>query len=376
MNQPHPDTARHDSGRPLRVGLIFGGTSSEHGVSCLGAAAVAQAIDSTKYELVGVGITRRGRWQRVGSDDLRGLQIRDSVLPELPEGRGPEVVLRGTGQGPVLWTEAGEEPLDVAFLMLHGPGGEDGAIQGFCESIGLRYTGSGVAASAVGMDKHLMKLLFDSAGIPIGPYVAITPDRWGADPEECLRQVSGLEFPVFVKPARAGSSQGITRVSEPAGLRAAIEVAREHDPKVVVEQGFVGAREIECGVFDSDTGPQVSVLGEVVMHGKDGFYDYESKYTPGDEVSIVVPTRVDAGVEERIRGLAAEVFAVLGCEGHARVDCFLTADDQVMINEINTLPGFTATSMFPQVWQASGIDFTAQITRLLECAMSRSVGLR
>ncbi|MGY4720883.1 D-alanine--D-alanine ligase family protein [Naumannella huperziae] len=370
-NQQRPD-------RPIRVGLIFGGASSEHGVSCLGAAGVVRAIDTDRYQVTGIGVATDGRWTRVAPADIERLRIVDGRLPEL-DGTGPEVALVPTANGPVLaMTDgSGSEPLDVAMIIMHGPGGEDGTVQGVCETAGLRYTGSGVAASAVCMDKHLMKLMLKAAGVPVGPFVVITPEEWTTDRAAALDAVGALTLPVFVKPARAGSSRGISRVATAGELPAAIEEARRHDPKVIIEEGFVDARELECGVLQGPDGPpRVSVVGEVIMHGKDGFYDYESKYTPGDEVSIQVPAEVPDDVTERLQQQALRVFELLGCEGLARVDSFLTREGRVMINEINTLPGFTPTSMFPKVFEAGDIDFAEQIDTLVSQALGRPAGLR
>ena len=268
--------------------------------------------------------------------------------------------------------------VDVVFPLLHGPFGEDGTIQGMFEMADIRYVGSGVFASAAGMDKHYMKVLFAGAGLPVGPYVVITDAQWRRDKAAALEAVAALKYPVFVKPARAGSSMGITKVSAPENLGAAVEVARQHDPKVLVEQGISG-REIECAVLQGrgTDAPRTSQVGEITVTPEGGheFYDFEAKYLD-DGAVLSCPADVPDEVATEVRRLAAAAFEALGCEGLARVDCFYTDSGDVIINEINTMPGFTPHSMYPQMWQASGLSYRELIDELIQLALERPVGLR
>ena len=391
--EPVP-AARPEAARRVRVALVFGGVSSEHGVSCLTAAGVSSALDPERYEVLGVGITRTGRWVLVDDDTLRSLRVVDGRLPELSED-APDAVLMTHGPGSRLAVRddvsyGGVDrhsalswlgPVDVAFSLLHGPFGEDGTIQGLFEMMGTRYIGAGVLSSAVGMDKHYMKLVLSASGLPVGPFVTVTPGDWTRDRAACLDAVATLRHPLFVKPARGGSSLGISKVEAADGddgLVAAIDLAQGYDPKVVVEEGFVGARELECGVL-SDLGggrPQASEVAEIRVHSPSGFYDFEAKYLPEEQVDLDVPARVDREVADEVRELAVRTFEAIGCEGLARVDVFLTHDGRVLVNEINTMPGFTAHSMFPRMWAASGLDYPALVDRLITLALQRPVGLR
>lgn len=366
----------------VRVALIVGGSSSEHGVSCLTAANVVRAIDADRYEVVGVGITKSGRWIQLESASIAALRVEDGRLPQLSE-EHPNAVWLSAGEAVQIADRDGDtlvnvHDVDVAFALLHGPYGEDGTIQGLFEMLGLRYVGAGVAASAVGMDKQITKQVLAAAGLPIGPFVAITPQEWRDDPAASLDAVASLSFPVFVKPARGGSSIGISRVDSMADLGAAIALAQEHDPKVIVEAGFINAREIECGVLGGSDGgaPEASLVAEVVMHADDGFYDFESKYLPDEQVSLMVPAELDADLAARVRQLAISAFTATGCEGMARVDTFITHEGLVVINEINTMPGFTEHSMFPLMWNASAVAYPELVSRLLDLALRRPLGLR
>jgi D-alanine-D-alanine ligase len=364
------------------VAIVFGGDSSEHQISCLTAASVARAIDPQQFRVVGIGITRTGRWVHVPVEEIRDLKVVDKVLPELSENR-PEAILHRGAEGAELVLRDGDRlidprPVDVALALLHGPFGEDGTIQGLFEMAGVRYVGSGVAASAIGMDKHLMKLVFEAQGLPIGPYVAISPREWAADPAATLDAVASLHFPVYVKPARGGSSMGITRVERLEDVEAAIETAREFDPKVLVEQGFIDCREIECGVLGALDGglAEASVPAEIRMHTEDGFYDFEAKYLPDEQVSLDVPADILPEIADRVRELAVRAFHALDGEGLARVDFFVSRTGDVSINEINTMPGFTALSMFPRMWEHSGLAYPELIARLIHLALNRPLGLR
>ncbi|MBA8795445.1 D-alanine-D-alanine ligase [Friedmanniella endophytica] len=376
-----PSTAPQPPAR-VRVAVVFGGQSSEHSVSCLTAGGVLAALDPERYEVTGIGITRSGRLVVAGPEVLERLHVTDGRLPELTEDAAEAVLVRGETGSELARREQGSLAalgrIDVAFSLLHGPFGEDGTIQGMFELMGVRYVGAGVLASAVGMDKHAMKLVLAASGLPIGPYAVITPRQWEHDRGAALESVATLTYPLFVKPARGGSSLGIRRVDDPADLEAAVEFARGYDPKVVVEQGFVNARELECGVLQSldDGSPEVSAVAEIRMHTASGFYDFEAKYLPEEQVDLDVPAELDPAVAAEMQQLAARTFEAIGCEGLARVDFFLTEDRRLVVNEINTMPGFTEHSMFPRVWAASGLDYPSLVDRLLQLALQRPTGLR
>jgi len=377
-----PGSAGGPGGRRPRLAVVFGGTSSEHGVSCLTAAGVLGAVDRDAYDVIGIGITPSGRWIVVDPAAIAALGVQDGQLPALTEQAADAVLVRESSGGELAVREGGGlaqlGPVDVAFSLLHGPFGEDGTIQGLFEMMGTRYVGAGVLASAVGMDKHYMKLVLAASGLPVGPFVAVTPGEWARDRDACLAAAAALTFPLFVKPARGGSSLGIRKVDDPAELAAAIEFAQTYDPKVVVEQGFVGARELECGVLTDLGGgpPQASEVAEIVVHGEGAFYDFDAKYLPEEQVRLDVPADVKPALADEVRRLAVATFQALGCEGLARVDVFVTPDSEVVVNEINTMPGFTPHSMFPRMWAASDLDYPALVDRLIQLALRRPVGLR
>lgn len=362
-----------------RVAVVFGGMSPEHSISCLTAANVVAATDTERFEVVGIGITRHGAWTRWQAEEILALPA-TARLPVVDDSR-PGVALRGGPHGcQMVGLDADARPLDldVAFPLLHGPYGEDGTIQGLFEMNRLRYVGCGVAASAQCMDKHLTKVLAQAAGIPVGPWVVVEDHEWTEDRDACLARLCELTFPLFVKPARGGSSLGISRVERPQDLPGAVEEARRHDPKVVVEQRVVG-REIECSVLGGRHGsaPRASLPGEIIVHDPDGFYDFDAKYLTGSELaSVAVPADLDAGTVEKVQQVALDTFRALGCEGLARIDTFVTPEGRVLLNEPNTMPGFTRTSGFPLMWQASGTTYPQIITELLDLALERPLGLR
>ena len=365
-----------------RLLLVFGGDSSEHEISCLTAKGVLAAVDAERFDVTCVGIARGGRWVRVDRAVVESYAIRDGRLPSVENDLQEAVLVRHRG-GVAVAGRDGDlledvTPVDVAFALLHGPFGEDGTIQGLFEMYGLRYVGAGVLSSAVCQDKVAMKQQLAACGLPVGPYVTVTDHAWRTDPERCLDDVDRLTFPVFVKPARGGSSIGITRVTGRDGMAAAIDAARLHDPKVIVEQGFVGMREIECAVLGDSGGaaPHTSLPGEILVHTDDKFYDFTLKYLPGQPVEVVAPADLALAVSERVRDVAAAAFTGLGVEGLARVDTFVLADGEVVVNEVNTMPGFTPTSGYPLMWAATGLDYAALVTRLVELALARPVGLR
>ena len=372
-----------ESTRP-RVAIVFGGRSTEHAISCVTAGSVLAAIDHEAYDVVPVGIAPDGRW--VLESDTGRLRIgAGGELPAVDPDR-PEVQLtQGTsGSSELVVSEASEVPrqlgdVDVVFPLLHGPWGEDGTIQGLLEMAGVRYVGAGVLASAVGMDKHYMKVVLRSAGLPVLPHVLITSRGWEDDPEACRESVRALGFPVFVKPCRGGSSIGISKVHDESELDAAIDEARRHDPRVLVESyAGAGAREIECGVIEGLDGKpaEASVVAELRVTGDHEFYDFAAKYLPEEATQIQVPADVEDELSDEIRGLALRTFMALGCEGLARVDFFVQQEGRVVVNEINTMPGFTPTSMFPRMWAASGLDYPELIDRLIRLALARDTDLR
>lgn len=363
-----------------RVAIVFGGRSSEHAVSCATAASVLRAIDRDKFDVVPIGIARDGRWLLM-PDDPEPLQLTAQRTPEVAG--GTDLILGPGASCELLVREPGDLPreltgVDVVFPLLHGPFGEDGTLQGLLELAGMRYVGSGVSASAVMMDKHLMKVVFVSAGLPVGRYVVITDKEWRRDKSAALDAVYGLGWPVFVKPARAGSSVGISRVDSAEGLEAAIELARKEDPKVVVEAGIEG-REVECGVLEghgSDR-PRASQIGEIVVDpdSKHNFYDFEAKYL-NDAATLSCPADLPPEATRQLRELSVKAFETAGCEGLARVDWFYQRDGRLVLNEINTMPGFTPTSMFPRVWAQAGVGYSELITELITLALERPTGLR
>jgi len=375
-------SVRRVNGSRHRVAVVFGGTSSEHGVSCLTAAGVLSALDGDRFDVVGIGITRTGRWILVDPETISRLAVTDGRLPELSENAAEALLMRVSSGSELAVREQSalsqRGPVDVALALLHGPFGEDGTIQGLFEMMGTRYVGAGVLASAVGMDKHYMKLVLAASGLPVGPFVPVTSSEWQRDKAACLEAIATLHYPLFVKPARGGSSLGISKVNDAACLEEAIQVAQAYDPKIIVEQGFVGARELECGVLDDlDGGPPLaSVVAEIRVHSNSGFYDFEAKYLPEEQVDLDVPAQVQPELADQVRQLAIKTFQAIGCEGLARVDVFITHDGQVVVNEINTMPGFTQHSMFPRMWAASGVTYSELVERLIILALRRPMGLR
>src|SRR4051794_25329378 len=366
-----PDPSAMPGARP-RVAVVFGGRSGEHAVSCMTAASVLRALDRAAYDVVPIGITRSGRWV-LAPDDPARYELTDGRLPEVTPDQGPQVLVPlESGDRELTVLEPGRVPrvlgeVDVVFPLLHGPFGEDGTLQGLLELADVRYVGSGVLASAAGMDKHVMKLLLAAQGIPVGDHLLVTARHWERDPDGVRADVEELGYPVYVKPSRAGSSLGITRVKGPADLDAAIAEARRHDPRILVETEIEG-REIECSVLESIDGgaPATSLRGEIEVGGAYEFYDFEAKYLSGESVRLVCPADLPDAVIRRVRDLAARTFEALGCESLARVDFFVRPDGEVLVNEINTMPGFTPISMYPRMWQAAGLEHPALVHPLAQ----------
>ena len=341
----------------LRVAIICGGKSSEHEISCISANGILNSIDRSKFEPVLLGITKSGKWLLLPDDTTFITQ--NGALPTVPES-GIEVSI--TSQG--LFSGGKNLAIDVAFPILHGTYGEDGTIQGLFEMIGLRYVGSGVLASAVSMDKSYAKPIFAAAGLKVAPGTVVTSTNFELP--------SNLKFPLFVKPARSGSSRGTTKVKQSSDLKAAVEAALAFDSKVIIEQAVDG-KEIECAVLQSQGKTIVSPVGEIVISSKYEFYDFQAKYLD-DSMQLVFP-ELPAGVEQKIQSAALTAFNAAGCEGLARVDFFYSASGDVVINEINTMPGFTPLSVYPKLIEKSGINYQGLITTLIQTAQARSASI-
>ncbi|MFF3456574.1 D-alanine--D-alanine ligase family protein [Streptomyces sp. NPDC002730] len=371
--------------RKPRVAVVFGGRSSEHGISVVTAGAVLRAIDRTKYDVLPIGITTDGRWA-LTADDPDRMAIADRRTPsveQLAESADGGVVLSvDPANREVVYSEPGSVPkvlgeVDVVFPMLHGPYGEDGTLQGLLELSGVPYVGSGVLASAVGQDKEYMKRVFISFGLPVGPFEVIRPREWEQDPSAARKKIIDFAgehgWPLFVKPARAGSSIGITKVDDLSGLDDAIAEAQRHDPKILVESLLRG-REIECGVLEFEDGPRASVPAEIPPVTAHEFYDFEAKYI--DSAAGLVPAPLTPEQTAEVRRLAVEAFDAASCEGLVRADFFLQENGEFVINEINTMPGFTPISMYPRMWQESGISYSELVDKLIQAALRRPTGLR
>jgi D-alanine-D-alanine ligase len=359
--------------KKLRVGVLFGGRSGEHEVSLRSARSILKAIDRKKYDVVELGITKDGRWLTGGSAERllsTGQQARD-------ENSG--------GEAGITLASAATEPgtrtgLDLVFPVLHGTFGEDGTIQGLLELADVAYVGSGVLGSAAGMDKDAMKRLFIAAGLPITPHVTLLRSEWRANPKRATKMIEkALKYPVFVKPANLGSSVGISKVHRRAELAPAMDLAASFDRKIIIEQGVGGPgvkpRELEVAVLGNDA-PEASVVGEIVPAKE--FYDYEAKYElsgPDESVSIV-PAKLTKAEEKRIRAMAIEAFKACDCAGLARVDFLMATASkgrpaEIVLNEINTMPGFTSISMYPKLWASSGLPYPKLIDRLIELGVQR-----
>ena len=360
----------------VTVAVVFGGRSTEHAISCVSAGSVLAALDPARYDVVAVGITPEGRWVLVSPDPSQWA-ISGRELPGVKDGAA--VVLPGDptvgGLLPLEDAPASLGRVDVVFPVLHGPYGEDGTIQGLLELAGVPYVGSGVLASAAAMDKAVARLLLAAAGIPVTPAVVVRAARWAQDPAAVETEVRALGLPVFVKPARGGSSIGISRVTAWEQLPAAMAEALCCDPKVLVEAAVVG-REVECGLLEGVDGqPVASVPAEIRLVGDYTFYDFEAKYLDA-ATELDCPADLEPDVAQRLQELAQRAFTALGCSGLARVDFFVGADGALTVNEVNTMPGFTSTSMFPRMWAAAGVDYPTLVDRLIATALRNGSGLR
>ena len=356
-----------------KVALLFGGRSSEHSISCATAAGVMGAIDREKYELIPVGITQAGQFILASDDhEFWKLPAGNEELPIVRD-NGESIEFTFDGSHELILVKGGQRTslgkIDVVFPVLHGQFGEDGTVQGLLELFGAAYVGNGVLASAAGMDKEFTKALFLQAGVPATPHVVIQARDMLNDPESVLEKVRALGgTPVFVKPARAGSSVGVSKVNDWSNFGTAVAEALKHDTKCVVEHGLVG-REVEVAVLSGRNSgePRVSIAGEIIVTGRE-FYDFEAKYRDDKAVELVIPAQLSADELAEMQSIARRAFKSLGCTGLARVDFFLTKDG-FFVNEINTMPGFTPISMFPSLWQASGIKYADLIDELIELAL-------
>jgi D-alanine-D-alanine ligase len=359
----------------VRVAVVFGGRSSEHSVSCVSAGSVLGALDPAKYDVVAIGITPDGRW--VLAEEDAQLAIDGRSLPSIKDGATLTIPADPGAAGYVVLEPGQIVPfptgIDVVFPLLHGPYGEDGTVQGLLELAGIPYVGSGVLSSAVSMDKEFMKVVLAARGLPVGPYVAVPASRWRDAADDVRREVAALGWPVFVKPARGGSSIGISKVSAAEALDAAVAEAQQHDPKVLVE-AMVRGREVECAVLGGLGGapPQASLPAEVLVAGD--WYDFDAKYLE-EATQFAIPAELGDALTGRVQELACAAFTALDCAGLARVDFFIDESGEPVLNEINTMPGFTPTSMYPRMWAASGLDYPSLVDRLVQLALERGTGL-
>jgi D-alanine-D-alanine ligase len=359
----------------LSVALLFGGRSSEHAISCATAGGVLAAIDRNRYDIIPIGITRDGAFV-LEDDDPAKFTLNPTALPEVVDNGTRVHWPDSTASRELSVVDAGGSvrslgSVDLVFPILHGPYGEDGTVQGLLELVGLPYVGSGVLASSLGMDKHFTKTVFRQADLPVAPWCTITADQWVSTPDRAYAALQKLGLPAFVKPARAGSSVGVSKVSTPEQLADAMTLALAEDTKVLIEAGLVG-RELEVAVLQDLPGrpTRASVAGEVVVTGRD-FYDFAAKYLDAPGIELVCPADLAPSDLAEMQRLAVVAFEAIGAEGLARVDFFLTAQGWV-INEINTLPGFTPISMFPSCWLASGYTYPELIDELIEVALAHA----
>ena len=356
--------------KKIRVGLIFGGKSGEHEVSFCSASSIIKAIDKDKYTVVPIGITKKGRWISPQDSELAlqsgRIEGKNTVIL-LNDPSGKALVRIDNNQR--LDKGSALERLDLVFSVLHGPHGEDGTVQGLLELADIPYVGAGVVASAISMDKDLMKIIFKQRDLPVLKWMTIKRKEWQKDKEKILSLVQDdFEYPLFVKPTNLGSSVGITKVHKKEELDKAIDLASSYDRKILIEEGLEEAREIECSVLGNDE-PQASVVGEVKPAGE--FYDYDSKYID-KETQLIVPADLPDGVSRKVQEIALRAFKAIDAAGMARVDFFVSKkENKIYLSEINTIPGFTSASMYPRLWEASGIPYSELIDRLIHLALER-----
>jgi D-alanine-D-alanine ligase len=354
--------------RRTRVVVLFGGRSAEHEISCISARSVVDALDADRFEVIPVGITRQGRWHRMTSPPA--LPSETGHMPQVTDGSGTAVELNAAqgGAWKIVAGDGQRDTVDVVVPVLHGPLGEDGSVQGLLELANVPYVGAGVLGSAVGMDKAVQKVLFAHAGLQLLAWEAVREPEWDEDDEGVAARVAALGYPVFTKPATLGSSVGISKVHTADALAAGMAEAFRFARKAVVERGLEGMREIECAVLGNDE-PVASTCGEIVPKGHE-FYDYASKYLDQDGAQLLIPADLEPALLSRIQRMAVTAFQAIECWGMARVDFFVRGQE-VFINEINTIPGFTSISMYPKLWQASGVAYPDLVERLIELAIER-----
>lgn len=354
----------------IKVGLIFGGRSGEHEVSFCSASSIIKAIDKDKYTVVPIGITKKGRWISPQDSEL-------ALQSGRIEGKNTVILLNDPSGRALIRIDNNQrldrslalERLDLIFSVLHGPYGEDGTVQGLLELADIPYVGAGVAASAISMDKDLMKIIFKQSDLPILKWITIKRKEWQKDKEKILSIIqNNFEYPLFVKPTNLGSSVGITKVHKKEELDKAINLAASYDRKILIEEGLEEVREIECGVLGNDE-PQVSVVGEVRPAGE--FYDYDSKYID-EKTQLIVPTDLPEEVSRKVQQIALLAFKAVDAAGMARIDFFVSKkENKIYLSEINTIPGFTSVSMYPRLWEASGIPYSDLIDQLIQMALER-----
>jgi D-alanine-D-alanine ligase len=345
------------------VAIICGGRSSEHSISCISAKGVLGAIDRNLFEPILIGITLRGKWVALKSGDDFG--VGSDGLPKVPDtAPGINVDIHGLRNA-----EGAPLAIDLALPLLHGAYGEDGTIQGLFEMADIPYVGSGVLASSVAMDKTFAKPIYADFGLAVADGITVHQRDWITQREFEIAKIKALGLPIFVKPARSGSSRGTTKVKSESEIAPAIEEAHRHDPRAMVEVAIKG-REIECAVLEINGKAHASVLGEIRVHEPHEFYDFEAKYLDGS-TTFDVPANLAPEIARSISDAAVTAFEALGCEGLARVDFFLTEDNQIIINELNTMPGFTSMSVFPMLWKATGKSYSEVISQLCESALTR-----
>jgi D-alanine-D-alanine ligase len=354
-----------------RVAVVFGGRSAEHEISVLSARSVIEALDPERYDVIAIGVTKDGRWQLLpgGPPALEAGHAPGALAGVSPDS-GAEIALdQEPGSQALVAADGSRTAIDVVFPIMHGPYGEDGSIQGFLEMAGVPYVGAGVLSSAIGVDKAVQKVLFAAAGIPGVPYEVVHERDWEEDPEAVEARAAHLGYPLFAKPAALGSSIGIEKVEEASRLRGALELSFRFGRKAVLERAATGARELEVSVLGNDD-PVASVAGEIVPRGH-AFYDFEAKYLDELGAELVIPAEIAPETLEEIQRLAVAAFRAIDGAGMARVDFFLMQDGRVLLNEVNTIPGFTSISMYPRLWEASGLSFPELVDRLIELAMER-----
>ncbi|MGH2680036.1 MAG: D-alanine--D-alanine ligase family protein [Actinomycetota bacterium] len=351
-----------------RVALLFGGRSAEHEISCISARSVIDALDPERTEVIPIGITREGRWHRLAG--APGLPAETGRMPEITDGSGTVVELAGEGPATqIVAADGSRESIDVVFPILHGPFGEDGTVQGLLELAGVPYVGAGVLGSAIGMDKDVQKRLFRAAGLPVGPYGAVRETTWADDPQTVEAAAEALGYPLFTKPATLGSSVGVSKVHGAEELAGGLTEAFRYARDALVEKSAEGAREIECAVLGNDD-PVASVAGEILPQGH-AFYDYEAKYLDEAGAQLLIPADLKPGLLDEVQRLAIAAFRTIKCAGMARVDFFLLGAGELWLNELNTIPGFTSISMYPKLWEASGLPYGELVERLLDLAVER-----